>query len=133
MKQKIGLVIFLAVFLVAGVTLTIVQDIRYQKPEFWMFAIVSSFAITLSLAGIIFVFRKLSFKMFLLVTVLSNMAVCIFHSFKQAPDTWSEGTFSAVMERFFNQLPYNLIIAVGVSVICIVGYKLIIGLKKQQT
>ena len=100
MKQKIGLVIFLAVFLVAGVTLTIVQDIRYQKPEFWMFAIVSSFAITLSLAGIIFVFRKLSFKMFLLVTVLSNMAVCIFHSFKQAPEGWEDALTS---EEFFEK------------------------------
>ncbi len=132
MKSKIGLLIFLSVFLIAGVVLAIVQDIRYQRPEFWISAIVSSLVITLSLAGIIFIFRKHSFKTFLLVTVLSNAAVCVFHSFKQAPDTWSEGTFSAVMERFFYQLPYNLIIAVGVSAICIIGYKLITGLNKQQ-
>ncbi len=132
MKQKIVSIVFLSLLLVAGVVLAIMQDIRYQKPEFWLLAIISSLAITLSLAGIIFVFRKHSFKTFLLITVLSNTGVCIFHSLCQAPDTWSEGTFSAVIDRFFYQLPYNLIIAVGVSVLCIIGYKLITDLAEQK-
>lgn len=132
MKQKIASVVFLSLFLISGVALAIVQDVRYQKAEFWLFAVISSLAITLSLAGIIFTFRKHSFRIFLLVTVLSNMAVCVFHSLKQAPDTWSEGTISAALERFFCQLPYNFIIAVGVSALCIIGYKLITNLNKQQ-
>lgn len=132
MKSKAGLVIFLAVPLIAGIVLAIVQDIRLLSPEFWLLAVLSSFMITLSLAGILFIFRKHSFKTFLFVTLSSNTVICVFHSFKQAPDTWSENTFLAVMERFFYQLPYNLIIAVGVSAICIIGYKLITGLKKQQ-
>ena len=132
MKQKIPSFVFLSLFLISGIVLAIVQDIRYQKAEFWIFAIISSLVITLSLAGIIFVFRKHSFKTFLLITVLSNAAVCIFHSFKQAPDTWSEGTFSAVMERFFYQLPCNFIIAIGVSALCIIGYKLITDSARQK-
>lgn len=132
MKQKIPSFVFLSLLLISGIVLAIVQDIRYQKAEFWIFAIISSLVITLSLAGIIFVFRKHSFKAFLLITVLSNVAVCVFHSFKQAPDTWSEGTFSAVMERFFYQLPYNLVIAVGVSALCIIGYKLITDFARQK-
>ncbi|MBQ8932281.1 MAG: hypothetical protein IJ045_07600 [Ruminiclostridium sp.] len=132
MKQKIPSFVFLSLFLISGIVLAIVQDIRYQKAEFWLFAIISSLVITLSLVGIIFVFRKHSFKTFLLITVLSNVAVCVFHSFKQAPDTWSEGTFSAVMERFFYQLPCNFIIAVGVSALCIIGYKLITYFARQK-
>lgn len=132
MKQKIPSFVFLSLLLISGIVLAIVQDIRYQKAEFWLFAIISSLVITLSLAGIIFVFKKHSFKTFLIITVLSNVAVCIFHSLKQAPDTWSEGTFSAVMERFFYQFPSNFIIAIGVSILCIVGYKLITDFARQK-
>ena len=132
MKSKIGIIIFLAIFLVAGIVLAVVQDVNYGKVDSWLFSVISSFVITLSVAGIVFALKKHSFKAFLLVTALTNAAICIFHSFKQPYDTFSDGTAKAVMERFLYGLPMNLVIAVGVTVVCLIGYVLITGLQKKE-
>lgn len=118
-------IIFSAIVAAAGVWLCVAQDTMPDRPGFYIYPACASLLITLAVAFGIFTFIKHSFGRFIGVTVVVNAAICIFHAYKYPYNVMNVGGFASHMEWFVSMLPYNLLVAAGVSAVCILGYKLI--------
>ena len=126
-------IIFSAIVAAAGVWLCVVQDTMPDRLDFYIFSACASFLITLAVAFGIFTFIKHSFGRFIGVTVVVNVAICIFHAYKYPYNVMNVGGPASHMEWFFSVLPYNLLIAAVVSAVCILGYKMINAQRSKTT
>ena len=130
--MKILRTVVSAIVAAAGVWLCAAQDTTLDRLDFYIYSVCSSLLITLAVAFGIFTFIKHSFGRFIGVTVAVNAAICIFHAYKYPYNVMNVGGFASHMEWFASALPFNLLIAAGVSAVCILGYRLI-NTKQSKT
>ncbi len=123
--MKIFRSIVSAIVAAAGVWLCVAQDTMPDRLDFYIYSACASLLITLAVAFGIFTFIKHSFGRVIGVTAVVNVAICIFHAFKYPYNVMNVGGFASHMEWFVSVLPYNLLVAVGVSAVCLLGYKMI--------
>lgn len=108
-----------------GVWLCVVQDTMLDKLDFYIYSVCSSLLITLAVTFGIFTFIKSSLKRFIVVTAVVNALICLFHAYKLPYNTMNVGGFASHFEHFMWALPCNLLIAAGISALCILAYRLI--------
>ena len=131
--MKIIRTIVSAIVAAAGVWLCVAQDTMPDRLDFYIYSVCSSLLITLAVAFGVFTFIKHSFGRFIGVTAVANVVICIFHAYKYPYNVMNVGGFASHMEWFVSVLPYNLLVAVGVSAVCILGYKLINTQRSKTT
>ena len=131
--MKIIRTIVSAIVTAASVWLCVAQDTMPDRLDFYIYSVCSSLLITLAVAFGIFTFIKHSFGRFIGITAVVNVVICIFHAYNYPYNVMNVGGFASHMEWFVSVLPYNLLVAVGVSAVCVFGYKLIDTQRSKTT